>query len=315
MFGRGEGTEIYKAANFRYWRDAICDTFVDLDCTREDESPFDGWLDRRSLLDTRFVRVGATRHMVSRDRARITRAGTDYILLSIMLEGRGTIVQNGREAVLGVGDFAIYDTTMPYQFLLDTAFSQTCLRIQREEFCRRIGDVHKLTARTISGREGTGRLASQFIRELSTQLDTVGHASAQPIHATMLDLVASALGELDGGPVAPMREARHLLLQRVLRFVEDHLDRPDLSCEEVARAFAVSERYLRKLFEDREQSLSEWIWHRRLEEARQRLSDRRRVRISVTSIAYDCGFKDVAHFSRAFRAKYGMTPRDFRNLG
>lgn len=314
MFGLGAGNEHYTSTNFIHWRDAICDTFVDLDCRRYDNNDFSGWIERRSFLETRFVRVGATRHWVSRDKARISRANTDFILLSIMLDGQGTIFQNGREALLRSGDFAIYDTTLPYEFVLDKPFEQTVLRIKRSEFCQRVGDVQHLTARTISGQNGTGRIASHFIRELCSQLDTVGTASARPIHDTMLDLVASALGELDSGPQGPGREARHLLIQRVLRFVEDNLFGDQLSCEHVARALGISERYLRKLFADREYSLSEWIWHRRLEEARRKLLDRRSAQLSVTSIAYDCGFKDTAHFSRAFRAKYGMTPRDCRNV-
>ena len=312
MFGAGVNQQVYRSTSFRHWRDAICDTFVDLDCQHDANSQFEGWIDRRSFLESRFVRVGATRHWVSRDKARIARAGTDFILLSILLKGQGTIVQNGREAWLEPGDFAIYDTTLPYQFHLNSAFEQTVVRIRRDEFCQRVGDVHALTARTVSGREGTGRIASHFIRELSDQIDTISSGSARPVHNTMLDLVASALGELNGGPGAPSGEARHLLVQRVLRFVEDKLDDDQLSCEQVARAHGISERYLRKLFEDRDQSLSEWIWHRRLEEARRRLADRKSTRSSITTIAFDNGFKDVAHFSRAFRTKYGITPRDYR---
>ncbi len=312
MFGLDESREVYKSTNFHHWRDAICDTFVDLDCHNNGDHRFEGWIDRQPFLESRFVRVGATDHSVSRDKSRIARAGTDFILLSIMLKGQGTIVQNSREAQLDVGDFAIYDTTLPYQFHLNAAFEQTVVRIQRDEFCKRVGDVHALTARAVSGCEGTGRIASQFIRELSSQIETVNPSSARPIHNTMLDLIASALSELNTGPNAPASEARNLLAQRILRFVEDRLSDDQLSCEYIARAHGISERYLRKLFENRERSLSEWIWHRRLEEARRSLVDRKLASWSITTIAFDNGFKDMGHFSRAFRSKYGVTPRDYR---
>ncbi len=36
---------------------------------------------------------------------------------------------------------------------------------------------------------------------------------------------------------------------------------------------------------------------------------------SITQIAMDCGFADCAHFSREFRARFGMAPRQFQRQG
>jgi AraC-like DNA-binding protein len=33
---------------------------------------------------------------------------------------------------------------------------------------------------------------------------------------------------------------------------------------------------------------------------------------AIASIAYQCGFKDPAHFSRLFKARYGASPRNCR---
>jgi len=33
---------------------------------------------------------------------------------------------------------------------------------------------------------------------------------------------------------------------------------------------------------------------------------------TVTAIAFDYGFNSPTHFGRAFRARYGATPRDYR---
>jgi AraC family transcriptional activator of tynA and feaB len=34
---------------------------------------------------------------------------------------------------------------------------------------------------------------------------------------------------------------------------------------------------------------------------------------SIATIAFSHGFKSQAHFSRVFRERYGMTPREFRS--
>jgi AraC-like DNA-binding protein len=35
----------------------------------------------------------------------------------------------------------------------------------------------------------------------------------------------------------------------------------------------------------------------------------------VLDIAFDCGFGDVSNFNRAFRAEFGVSPREYRSLG
>ena len=62
-------------------------------------------------------------------------------------------------------------------------------------------------------------------------------------------------------------------------------------------------------------SVSELIWARRLEQARRDLADPLHRHVSVTGIGYDAGFKDAAHFSRAFKSAFGETPSAYRSRG
>jgi AraC-like DNA-binding protein len=54
---------------------------------------------------------------------------------------------------------------------------------------------------------------------------------------------------------------------------------------------------------------AKWLISRRLECAAQML---RTTRQSAMEIAFECGFEDPAHFSRAFRAKFGCPPTVYR---
>lgn len=57
------------------------------------------------------------------------------------------------------------------------------------------------------------------------------------------------------------------------------------------------------------QSPASYLKDKKLEKAREfiLLSDR-----NITQITFDCGFKDVAHFSKCFKDKYGLPPSQFR---
>ena len=56
-------------------------------------------------------------------------------------------------------------------------------------------------------------------------------------------------------------------------------------------------------------SPANYIKNRRLEKAAELLAVSNEA---VSSIAFDCQFNSVAHFSSSFKAKYRMTPSDFR---
>jgi transcriptional regulator GlxA family with amidase domain len=54
-----------------------------------------------------------------------------------------------------------------------------------------------------------------------------------------------------------------------------------------------------------------WLLERRLERASALLNT---TSMNVTQIAFECGFESSSHFSRAFKDKFGRTPRTFRDV-
>ncbi|MFI6445715.1 helix-turn-helix transcriptional regulator [Kitasatospora sp. NPDC050543] len=114
----------------------------------------------------------------------------------------------------------------------------------------------------------------------------------------------------------PGAEAAQVSLSLQIRaFINEHLPDPGLSPDSIARAHHVSVRYLHKLFQHEGTSVHRWIQQRRLEEARRELSKQGRAAVTIASVAHRWGFVDPAHFSRSFRAAYGMTPREWRECG
>jgi AraC-like DNA-binding protein len=53
-----------------------------------------------------------------------------------------------------------------------------------------------------------------------------------------------------------------------------------------------------------------WLLERRLECSARLLTT---TNMSVTDIVFECGFEQPSHFSRAFKAKYGRTPSEYRD--
>jgi len=296
-----------------YWREIVCDTFVELECRTAAAVGFYGSIDSRALGDIRFTRVTSTTQHVVRTPSRIARSDLEYFFLSLQLRGRGCHKQDGRVAHLAPGDFVIYDTTRPYELLFGDPFSQLVLSLPRELVKSRLADAERLTACTVQGQSGSGRLASVFIRQLAAQIESLDGSSLLRLHASAVDLIATALAEQRRHVGSAASRSRNVLTQRVLQFIEDSLRDPALNCQVIAAKHRISERYLRVLFQGLGTCASDWMWRRRLERARQDLTDPRQHHLSVTTIGFSWGFKDAAHFSRAFKQQFGCTPTAARS--
>lgn len=295
-----------------FWRDLVCDTFVELTCESVASPNFRGSIQSVDFEGTKYAKVKSTWHHVIRDRRRIANSNFDHFLLSLQLKGKGRLLQDGRIADLEPGDFALYDVTRPYELHFEEDFEQLVLQLPRSQIQSRIFDPDGLMAIGVSGKSGLGRLASTLLVQTASQLDCLNADGLLQAQSSALDLVAHALADGRSLAVERQSESRELTLRRVLHYIETHLCEPGLTCERVAQENGLSERYLRKLFQAKGHGVAEWIWARRLERARLDIVDPLLSHRSITSVAYDWGFKDAGHFSRAFKSRFGLSPRAVR---
>ncbi|EPH44212.1 helix-turn-helix domain-containing protein [Streptomyces aurantiacus] len=114
-------------------------------------------------------------------------------------------------------------------------------------------------------------------------------------------------------PVTVTAHSRRCLLRRRIdAFIQGHLADPTLSPTSIAEAHHISVRYLYQVFDTHDMAVAAWIRYCRLERCRRDLADLRLRSRPIGAIASMWGFSDAAHFSRAFRAAYGMSPREYR---
>ena len=118
-----------------------------------------------------------------------------------------------------------------------------------------------------------------------------------------------------GAPVAATARSRAQLREQIERHIAARLDDPDLGPASIAAAHFVSARQLHRLYAETGESVTRRIRRARLEHARRDLGDRRLADASITHVARRYGFTDLASFSRAFRAAYGISPSEYRAPG
>jgi len=94
----------------------------------------------------------------------------------------------------------------------------------------------------------------------------------------------------------------------MIHYIDARVHDPDLTPACIASYFNTSLRGLYRLVAAAGSSPAALIWQRRLEQARKMLGNSN-ARVPILEVALSCGFKDGAHFSRAYRKAYGHPPK------
>lgn len=102
------------------------------------------------------------------------------------------------------------------------------------------------------------------------------------------------------------------MLERAKMYIEESLGELDLGPDRVAAALHVSTRTLHRVFAREGLTINGWTRMRRLERCRIELLDESQDSIPVSAIGARWGIWNAAHFSRVFKAAYGLSPLAFR---
>lgn len=137
-------------------------------------------------------------------------------------------------------------------------------------------------------------------------------ALLRPLHPSdprmrALQSVAAAPPPSGIAPWVRLALSASVRLRRALEWMEQH---PEATPEAVARAQGVSRRGLDGLFAETGLTIAAALWETRLLRARALLAE---SKLRVLEVALHTGFRTEAHFSRRFRARFGIAPSRARS--
>jgi AraC-like DNA-binding protein len=295
------------------WVEAVSELFVPLECIPRGGTRFFGRLRAGTLGPVQLCGLEVSPHTVKRTPKLAANTAGDQYKLSLSLGGEALIVQDGREAVLRPGDFAIYDCTRPYTLVANDPFRMLVCVLPRDIIGLSPERIAAATATRIPGSGGIAWAMAPFLKRLA---DLAIREEVPPdehrVVESVVDLVESLCASVISDDTGPYAHSRAELLLRIRAYIDSHLGDPDLTPTQIAAAHFISKRYLHKLFEAEGVSVSRWIRERRLERCRCDLAGQQRRDETVTTIGMRWGFMDAAHFSRLFRDAYGCTPTEYR---
>jgi AraC-like DNA-binding protein len=155
-------------------------------------------------------------------------------------------------------------------------------------------------------------LAERIFSLLFEEGEAVDPATAERLVETLIEGLGRSIERISGHV-----EQRTTIADRrvtdITRYIHQNFANSDLNAKMVAESCGISLRYLCHILKKQELSFSNLVWTTRIQTAHGWLRDARMRHHSICEIAYQAGFKSSAHFTRMFKSRFGVAPREFRN--
>ncbi len=226
----------------------------------------------------------------------------------------GVVLRNrGAHRIVPVGHLLLLPRSGDWSVVFQRDMRAIVLSVTSRAFHGRITGKPGYSEPQVVAPGGFADVFSRMLDATARALESLSDVEWTAVAQSLMDILLTLVHRLP----APTSDAGHsatqaAILHRICQIVERRLDDPELSPSRVAQVEGISERYLQKLFEGVGDNFTHYVRERRLQRAWVDLSNPAEAHQSISEIAFRYGFNDSAHFSRAFRQRFGSSPREFR---
>lgn len=236
------------------------------------------------------------------------------LALLVQKEGGCVIHQRNHQTLLGPGSFCIFPANNLVEIEMPGAYRQLSLRFQVSLLSERFRGWEQSAFSSIPCDSGAGGIFLGLVRAMQQHGESTNSKCCIEAFQAMLGLLATTLREKTADTVLlPATRMAGYHKERIRSFALENLANPELDISRIADAVGLSQRYVHRLFADEPMQLMQWVWSERLERCLKTLASRECADHSVSAVAYAWGFNDASHFSRSFRKRYGVSPRDIQS--
>ena len=305
------------ASSLERWHEFLSTTFVHLECQPErTAAPFYGQIRSMVSGELHVSRISSSPGVARRTEAGASRAAADYILLSLQVRGRTIITQQEQEVVLTPGLAAFYDSSAAYSLRMPSESEQIVLHLPRRLLAGSTRRMDMKTALAVRPSMPFAQSVFSLAHQLARADPQAPCSSISRTGEVMVELISLLFESLGDEATPPALEAPGIsdsaLVRRAHHLLGMHISNCDLSSARLAQLCGVSLRRLQHAFHAVGTTVSSQIWSSRLELAASLLTAETNASDSITSVAYAAGFNDFSHFSRRFKERFDLSPRDYR---
>jgi AraC-like DNA-binding protein len=278
--------------------------------------PSPGWRDgfsadirEHGLGSMSLLETTVQPHRGRRTRRVVSSNTRDVIGLHFIRSGRQSVGLDGQRVLLGPGDAMMWDGAATGEYEVLEPLEKVTLIVPRAVAATALPNYRNSFVQALPARHPATRSLIGMLSLLCEQLPTMADGARQASALLVAELL-KPLAELQGGdPAKPVGLSKLELRERVLDYIARNLNNPALAPVTIAAAHGVSVRTLYSAVEGLGLSLGRYIKEQRLARC---YDDLLFGTDAVGNVAFKNGFTSAAHFSNAFRERYGVPPREIR---
>ena len=304
------------ARKVSFWNQISSETFAAMEVKPRDDLGFDGLLSRAPLGPLTLMDVRSAAARIRHTHSHITRAADPSLLLLAPLQRTLQLsIDRGPLVTVGAGECCFIDHARPYEIMHGDAVRTLCVDIPRPLLAALLHRPEHLAGRLLRPDSANARLLSVALRCLGEEMNPGASAQFSPeVAHGLLSLIVAAYGGQER-PAKDHDRGQRGRAQAFRAHIDAYLGDPRLRPADLAARFGVSERYVRAVLGAGGESFSAYLLRRRLERCAALLTDPAWGARTITEIAFHAGFGNLTYFGRAFKARYGATPRECRRRG
>lgn len=294
---------------FAYWREAVCEAVLNVATENPADDDFSGDIACAGYGDLRFAAFTASPHQIVRRNSHIARSNHEHYLISLQRSGTSRMQQCGRSCELQAGDIGIVDGSRPFSVTFPHAVDRIVAVIPSGLLHSRAPWLRERPIGLMTRDAVLHGMLRSYIERLAGP-DCTSPAEAELLAGNLCNLVALLTAQGSAEQKASREQISDL--DRMFAFLRRHLSDPELSPQSLANHMRLSVRTIHKRFEAADITFRQWLMEQRLDACRRAFIDPRCSAMTVSQIAYGFGFNDLSHFTKAFRARFGMPPGMYR---
>lgn len=291
----------------RHWKSWASETLAPMHIQVPDERHFAARWKRHDVGALQLIALEATSQRIVHMRdERLARSEPMFQLLYCTRSPISALI-GARHFVVDTGEFALIDNTDSYDMRME-AHKAIILVTPRSVIHRWLPDPEQYIARPFSASSKWGYPLGSFLSTVARELD-----SAVLPHSVIADQIGTLLALAVGYQAPTSTKHKATLVQRLFKLIDERHGDPEFSPDEVAHGLGISKRYLQSLLAEAGTTFVSTLTGIRLDRASELLRDRRCAQLQIADISLKCGYLDPSYFARAFRRRFGMGPREWRD--
>jgi AraC-like DNA-binding protein len=275
------------------------------------DKPFYARTESYCLPDATVNRVSTSASRLTRTVGTIARTATDGILVVCYTSGHFTFRIGSMERRVEAGEIAFFDLsqTMVIEAPFVENISLAISRRRLEAVVPLLDSVHG----AVMPSTALAKVLIGAMEGVAAAGETMQPAEAGPVADALILMVAAGLDQVSQTKAAPGGAAGAVSLASLKAAIERRLTDPAFGPQALQDEFGMTRSTLYRAFEPLG-GVGAYISERRLRHAYRLMTDPAQKELRLSQLAFELGFAHASAFSRAFKTRFGLTPKEARTL-